>query len=100
MPRNVLRAFAAGALALIVLVSPVAVAQATPAPPGPTPVYLALGDSYAAGVGASDFVPPRSTRLGYVSRFAEFLRGAAHGGLLTTVNLTVPGETTTTFFAP
>jgi lysophospholipase L1-like esterase len=100
MPRNVLRAFAAGALALSLLVPPVAVAQATPTAPGPTPVYLALGDSYAAGVGASDFVAPRSTRLGYVTRFAEFLRGAAHGGLRTTVNLTVPGETTASFLAP
>jgi lysophospholipase L1-like esterase len=100
MPRKVLRASAAGALALNLLVSPVAGAQATPTAPGPTPVYLALGDSYAAGVGASDFVPPRSTRLGYVSRFAEFLRGAAHGGLRTTVNLTVPGETTASYLAP
>jgi lysophospholipase L1-like esterase len=102
MPRNVLRTVAEGALvlALISPVVPVAVAQATPTAPGPPPVYLALGDSYAAGVGASDFVPPRSTRLGYVPRFAEFLRGAAHGGVRTTVNLTVPGETTASFLAP
>ena len=102
MPRNVLRTVAEGALvlALISPVVPVAVAQATPTAPGPPPVYLALGNSYAAGVGASDFVPPRSTRLGYVPRFAEFLRGAAHGGVRTTVNLTVPGETTASFLAP
>ena len=56
--------------------------------PRPAPVgYLALGDSYAAGVGASD----PATR-GYVPLFAETLRGPA-GEPLAARNLGVPGAT-------
>src|SRR5205085_6689994 len=55
------------------------------APPSPI-LYLALGDSLAVGVGATD---PR--RLGYVPHLFDFFHGASHGsaGLLT--NLAVGG---------
>jgi len=56
--------------------------------PRPAPVgYLALGDSYAAGVGASD--PP--TR-GYVPLFADTLLGPT-GQPLAARNLGIPGAT-------
>lgn len=67
------------------------------APPSP-PTYLALGDSVAAGVGAS------SPQLGYVPLLLEDLRddrrcgkggkGRAIGCRLESVNLAVPGATT------
>ena len=53
-------------------------------------VYLALGDSLASGVGATD-----PARLGYVARLFEFFHGTAHGGVNTLVNLGVGGETST-----
>ncbi len=93
-----LRTFVAGVL-LTALMAPVTAAQAVPAPAAPTPIYLALGDSLAAGVGASDFVAPRSTQLGYVAHFANFLQGTAHGGIHQLVNLAVAGEDTSTFFS-
>jgi lysophospholipase L1-like esterase len=99
VPRRALHAFATGVV-VVALVLSAALAQASPAASVPTPTYLALGDSYAAGYGTTDWTPPRSTRLGYVAHFAGFVRGAAHGGIDTTVNLAVPGESTATFFAP
>jgi lysophospholipase L1-like esterase len=51
-------------------------------------VYLALGDSLAAGVGAT-----RADRLGYVPRLAHFFRGTAHGGATSVMNVAVPGAT-------
>jgi acyl-CoA thioesterase I len=53
-------------------------------------VYLALGDSLAYGVGATD-----PSRLGYVRRLFDSFHGTAHGGVSTLVNLSVPGETST-----
>lgn len=97
MHRKALRLLIAGTAALA-LMMPLTGAQASDPASGPTPVYLALGDSYAAGVGTTDFAPPRSTRLGYVAHFANFLQGNAHGGIGTTVNLAVGGEDTFSFF--
>jgi acyl-CoA thioesterase I len=53
-------------------------------------VYLALGDSLAAGVGATD-----PTRLGYVPRLFDYFRGIAHFGVDTLTDVGVPGETST-----
>ena len=49
--------------------------------------YLALGDSYAYGTGASD----PATR-GYAARFAAYLRGLP-GATVTATNLAAPGAT-------
>jgi lysophospholipase L1-like esterase len=54
-------------------------------------VYLALGDSLTAGVGAT--IP---AQLGYVPRLSNYFRGTAHGGIDAVINLGVPGETSTT----
>lgn len=57
----VLAALAAGA-------SMAATANAAPKPPQPKPVYVALGDSYAAGVGAGSYLsgdPCHRSLLGY-----------------------------------
>src|SRR4051812_28142525 len=51
-------------------------------------VYLALGDSLAFGVGATD-----PAQLGYVPRLFNFFHGTAHGGVDTFVNYSRPGET-------
>ncbi len=60
--------------------------------PRPAPIgYLALGDSYAAGVGASD----PATR-GYVPLFADTLVGPA-GEPLAARNLGIPGATSADF---
>jgi len=55
-------------------------------------VYLALGDSLAAGVGAT--VPDR---VGYVPHLAGFFHGAAHGGASSTVTVALPGATSASF---
>ena len=68
-----------------------AVAAAAPAQRG---VYLALGDSLANGIGATD-----PTRLGYVPRLFHFYRGAAHGGVDALENLGVNGATSGTLIA-
>jgi lysophospholipase L1-like esterase len=64
-------------------------ATRTPAAAGATREirYLALGDSYAYGTGASD----PATR-GYAARFAAYLKGQP-GATVTTTNLAVPGAT-------
>ena len=56
------------------------------------PTYLALGDSYAAGVGASD------KDEGYVPLFFSFL-GEARGEHLSLRNLAISGETTSSMIA-
>ena len=86
------------ACAAFALVWPIYAVAASASPPATTPVYLALGDSYAAGVGATDFIAPRSTRLDYVAHFGNFLRGAAHSRIRQTIKLAVPGEDTSSFF--
>jgi lysophospholipase L1-like esterase len=77
-----------------------AASSAAAAPPEPA-VYLALGDSVAAGVGA---VP--SAENGYVSVLYDTLvadrhcgQGSAVGCRLDLVNLAQPGATTTTLIA-
>ena len=55
-------------------------------------VYLALGDSLAAGVGAT-----RPDRVGYVPHLAGFFHGAAHGGATSTVTVALPGATSGSF---
>jgi lysophospholipase L1-like esterase len=66
-------------------------------PPQPA-LYLALGDSVAAGIGAS-----QPTQNGYVALVYDMLTGARHCGRgealgcrLDLLNLAVPGATTTT----
>lgn len=54
--------------------------------------YLALGDSYAWGYGASS-----PATLGYAGRFAGYLGTQAAGGKFTFTNLAVPGQTSTEF---
>lgn len=83
-------------LTTVALVPLVLVAAPSHAAPPPPSTYLALGDSVAAGVGAS------SPQLGYVPLLLEDLRddrscgkGRAIGCRLESVNLAVPGATTT-----
>lgn len=84
--------------ALPLAVLPTAVADAAPAAPPAT--YLALGDSVAAGVGAS------RPGLGYVPLVADALRSARRCGadqasscLREAVDLSVSGATTATLIA-
>ena len=60
-------------------------------------VYLSLGDSLGFGEGASPTTASYGTDLGYVGLYAAYL--AAHnGGVAPTVlNLSVPGETSSSF---
>lgn len=85
-------------LAILLLIAGIgparaALAPATPPSPVRTPgaVYLALGDSVAAGVGAS--LP---SARGYPAIIAGYLNRVA-GHHVDLVNLSVPGETTTSF---
>ncbi|MHA7221390.1 SGNH/GDSL hydrolase family protein [Arthrobacter sp. RHLT1-20] len=48
----------AGAVAVIALAAGFTAAPATAAPPPPAPVYIALGDSYAAGTGGGQYTAP------------------------------------------
>jgi hypothetical protein len=57
-------------------------------------VYLALGDSLAVGIGATD-----PAQLGYVPRLFHFLHGTAHGGVATLANYSRPGETSETMIS-
>ena len=61
---------------------------------GANDMYLALGDSYAAGVGASD----PATR-GYVPRLFPFFKQERNGGADRLRNLAVSGETSGSFIA-
>jgi lysophospholipase L1-like esterase len=63
------------------------------APPA-SRVYLALGNSLGAGVGASD---PQTTA--YVPLLAAYFQMPQHGGMGTSTNLSISGETTDTFIA-
>jgi lysophospholipase L1-like esterase len=54
-------------------------------------VYLALGDSLATGVGATD-----PARLGYVPRLSDYFHGTAHAGTDTLLNVGEAGATSTT----
>jgi lysophospholipase L1-like esterase len=56
-------------------------------------VYVALGDSVAAGAGAA-------TGGGYVERYFEYLRDRAHGGVDRLVNVSRGGETSTGMRTP
>ena len=88
MKRRLVRWFVMVALALGMAL-PVGLASAAP----PTrPVYLALGDSLALGVGAT--VPER---VGYVPRFHHALQPAKRGGPHALINLAVPGATSASF---
>jgi len=75
------------ALTLVMTGPPAPAAAATPV------VYLALGDSLAVGVGASN------THDTYVSRLFDYYRGASHGGVDTLVNLGIGGETSYSFIS-
>ena len=84
-------------LSLPLALLPAGVSAAAPLPPA---TYLALGDSVAAGVGAS------RPGLGYVPLVADALRGArqcgddqALGCLREVVDLSVSGATTTSLLA-
>ena len=63
------------------------------AAPRPAFVYLALGDSLAAGVGAP-------AGEGYVPRLAAFFAAPRHGNAGRLANLGVPGETSASLLAP
>jgi lysophospholipase L1-like esterase len=65
----------------------------TAAPKGDR-VYLALGDSLAAGEGAT-----QPDRVGYVAHLAGFFHGTAHGGATRLVNLAMPGATTGSYIS-
>lgn len=54
------------------------------------PLYLALGDSLAVGVGAAP-------GAGYVPRLRELLRQPAQGGIVHLANVAVSGETSDSF---
>jgi len=85
------------ALAALLALSWGAGASAQTPPPSPILPYFALGDSLAAGVGASD-----PATKGYVAQFAQRIWGplslpqdpTAHW------NLGIPGETSTSMLAP
>ena len=86
--RHPLILWLAAAAIVLGMARPAVTAHADEAGPA---VYLALGDSVAAGVGAS-----RDDK-GYVPRFVHFL--ANHAGTGLTLNLAVPGETSGSFIA-
>ncbi|HZS02919.1 MAG TPA: GDSL-type esterase/lipase family protein [Chloroflexota bacterium] len=86
MERRRISWFVMGLLALALLLQPAAAGAQAPQ----RGVYLALGDSLAYGVGATD-----PARLGYVPRLFEFFHGTAHAGVDTLVNKSVSGETST-----
>ena len=83
-------AFLSLALLLPASAAPSAGAQEAPA-------YLALGDSLAFGVGASD-----PSTMGYVARAYESLRTSDRyrGGGLDSINLSVPGATSSDLLVP
>ena len=88
-PGRVARRPSAGALAAVAAIALAVVGLALFASPGQTKQtdrYVALGDSYAVGTGAS------STRDGYVRRFGAWL---ARRGVNDVANVAVGGETTT-----
>lgn len=88
MKRGVWRWLVALALA-VGLALPASVADAAQQA---SPLYLALGDSLAAGVGATSGV-------GYVPRLRDLLRQSAQGGIVHLANVAVRGETSDSFIA-
>jgi acyl-CoA thioesterase I len=72
MGRYLLSAF----VMLLLVVSPMLAAAPVAAAASLPRIYLALGDSLAYGVGATD-----PARHGYVPRFYDYLRAPAHGGV-------------------
>src|SRR5215207_984862 len=89
-----------GSVVAALLLAAVLAPPASAAPPQPS-LYLALGDSVAAGVGAQ---PPATE--GYVPELYAILTaardcgvGQALGCRLDLVNLAVPGATTTTLIS-
>jgi len=85
-----MRALFAMALALTLVTTgpPSLAATSTPI------VYLALGDSLAAGVGASSV-----EHTAYVPRLFHYFRGTAHGGVDTLLNLGIGGDTSYWFLS-
>jgi lysophospholipase L1-like esterase len=87
MKRRSIRWIVLGLSTLALTLQPAGVGAQAP----PRGVYLALGDSLAFGVGATD-----PAQLGYVQRLFHFFHGTANAGVDTLVNVGVPGETSTT----
>jgi lysophospholipase L1-like esterase len=85
-----MRALFAAALAFTLVTTgpPAFAATSTPN------VYLALGDSLAAGVGASSV-----EHTAYVPRLFHYFRGTAHGGVDTLLNLGIGGDTSYWFLS-
>src|SRR5215207_1092499 len=84
-------AVAAGMLAALVL-APAGVASA--AAPEPSEIYLALGDSLAVGIGATN-----PARLGYVAHVFRVAHARPAGSVDQLRNLAVGGETSGTFIS-
>lgn len=81
--------------ALIVLWVATALAMAAPvSAAAPSTSYVSLGDSLAWGDGAS--VPAET---GYTALLADYFAGMPHGGAKSWTNLSVRGETTTSYLA-
>jgi acyl-CoA thioesterase-1 len=87
--RHLLKFWLITGLALASMALPAGAARAqSPAPA----IYLAMGDSLAVGVGATD-----PARTGYVPHLFDFLHGAAQGGVDELANLGASGETSGSF---
>jgi lysophospholipase L1-like esterase len=86
-----MRALFATALAFTLTVA--AGSQTLAATPTPV-VYLALGDSLAEGIGASNIA-----ETAYVPRLFHYFHGTTHGGVDTLVNLGIGGDTSYWFLS-
>jgi acyl-CoA thioesterase I len=81
------------AMALALTLTVAAGSQTLAASPTPV-VYLALGDSLAEGIGASNIA-----ETAYVPRLFHYLHGTTHGGVDTLVNLGIGGDTSYWFLS-
>jgi len=85
-----MRALFAIALALTLVATGPQTSAATTIPV----VYLALGDSLAEGIGASNIA-----ETAYVPRLFHYFHGTAHGGVDTLLNLGIGGDTSYWFLS-
>src|SRR5215212_1530729 len=90
MERRGMRWLLVGLIILTLSLQPTA-AGAEPTERG---VYIAMGDSLARGIGATD-----PDQLGYVPRLFDFYRGTDHAGVDTLVNVAVRGATSRSLIA-